>query len=162
MSQEPSPHMVRIPARPLISVTSNTYLKTPNRGVSLQHLVFVIMAPGHIPAYLFAVLITSFCYGRPKSSYCRTIIKSFTSGIAVTLFFKSVATIVRKRRSTGKFNLSLVIPSALIFLFATLVSVLLLGHQICFETPFLPECHRHMDPYIHDFCGSWQRSRSLS
>jgi len=60
------------------------------------------LAPGHIPAYLFAVLITSFFYG-----------------IAVTIFAKAVATIVRKRRSTGKSNLPLVIPSVLIFAFAT-------------------------------------------
>jgi len=60
------------------------------------------MPAGHIPSYLFAVLITSFCYG-----------------IAVTLFAKSVATIVRKRRSTGRLNLPLVIPSVLIFIFAT-------------------------------------------
>jgi len=60
------------------------------------------MIPGHIPSYLFAVLITSFCYG-----------------IAVTLFTKSVATMVRNRRSTGKLNLPLAIPSVLIFMFAT-------------------------------------------
>jgi len=61
------------------------------------------MAVPHIPSFLFAVLITSFCYG-----------------IAVILFAQSVSTMVRKRRHTGKLNIPLVIPSALIFIFATL------------------------------------------
>jgi len=60
------------------------------------------MAPAHVPSYLFGVLIATFSFG-----------------IAVTLFAKSVSTIVRKRRSTGKLNLPLAIPSVLIFIFAT-------------------------------------------
>jgi len=61
---------------------------------------------------LFAVLITSFCFG-----------------IAVVLFTESVGTLVRKRRSTGKLNLPLAIPSALIFMFAT-VNVLGIWNHI--------------------------------
>jgi len=57
---------------------------------------------GHIPSFLFATLIASFCYG-----------------ITVTLFIKSVSTILRKRRVSGKINLPFVLPSALIFIFAT-------------------------------------------
>ena len=37
-----------------------------NCEMSLQHLphfASVLMAPGHIPAFLFATLIVSFCYG---------------------------------------------------------------------------------------------------
>jgi len=60
------------------------------------------MAPGHVPAYLFAILIATLAYG-----------------IAVTLFAESVSTIVRKRRATGKLNLPLAIPSILIFMFST-------------------------------------------
>jgi len=61
------------------------------------------MAPvGHIPAFLFATLIASFCYG-----------------IAFTLFIKSVGTVLRKRRSSGKINLPFVIPSSLIYILAT-------------------------------------------
>lgn len=60
------------------------------------------MAPAHIPAFLFATLIASFCYG-----------------IAVTLFFESIGTILRKRRATGKINLPFVMPSVLIFILAT-------------------------------------------
>jgi len=60
------------------------------------------MAPAHIPAFLFATLTTSFVYG-----------------IAVTLFFISIGTVLRKRRSAGKMNLPFVLPSALIFIFAT-------------------------------------------
>jgi hypothetical protein len=60
------------------------------------------MAVGHIPAYLFAVLITSFFYG-----------------IAVTLFATSVNAMVRLRGSNGKLILPLAIPSTLIFIFAT-------------------------------------------
>ena len=52
------------------------------------------------------------------------------SGIAVTLFIKSVGTIVRKRRSTGQLNLLLVMPSALIFIFATVVSLIGIGIQL--------------------------------
>jgi len=60
------------------------------------------MPPGHIPSFLFATLIASFSYG-----------------IAVTLFAISIGTILRKRRSTGKINLPFVMPSALIFILAT-------------------------------------------
>jgi hypothetical protein len=60
------------------------------------------MAPGHIPAFLFATLIASFAYG-----------------IAVTLFIRSVAAVSRKRRFNGKVNLPFVIPSALVFVLAT-------------------------------------------
>jgi len=60
------------------------------------------MAPGHVPSYLFAILIATFSFG-----------------IAVTLFVKSIGTIVRKHRATGKLNLPLAITSILIFIFAT-------------------------------------------
>ncbi|KAF8222276.1 hypothetical protein L208DRAFT_1462131 [Tricholoma matsutake] len=60
------------------------------------------MPPGRIPSFLFGNLITSVGYG-----------------IAVTLFLNSVSTILRKRRTTGLLNLPLVIPSVLIFIFAT-------------------------------------------
>ena len=53
-------------------------------------------------------------------------IVSVILGIAFTLFLKSVRTILRKKRSTGKLNMPLVIPSILIFCFATLVSYSLL------------------------------------
>jgi len=61
------------------------------------------MAPAHIPAILFGVLITTFGYG-----------------IAFTLFVISIDTVMRKRKSTGKMNLPFVLPSAMIFIFATL------------------------------------------
>jgi len=60
------------------------------------------MAVGHIPAYLFAVLVSTFCYG-----------------IAFTLFINSVVAMVRRRRHTGKIIIPLAIPSTLIFIFAT-------------------------------------------
>ena len=53
-----------------------------------------------------------------------THIEFVISGIAVILFAQSVSTMVRKRRHTGKLNIPLVIPSALIFIFATLVSLI--------------------------------------
>ena len=49
------------------------------------------------------------------------------SGIAFTLFANSVGIVVRRSRSSGKLNLPLAIPSALIFIFATLVGWNLLG-----------------------------------
>jgi len=58
--------------------------------------------PAHIPAFLFGNLITSVGYG-----------------IAITLFIKSIGTILRKRRATGKLNYPLVVPSVLIFMLAT-------------------------------------------
>jgi len=58
--------------------------------------------PAHIPAFLFGTLIASVGYG-----------------IAITLFIKSIGTILRKRRATGKLNYPLVIPSVLIFILTT-------------------------------------------
>jgi len=60
------------------------------------------MGPAHIPAFLFGTLITSVGYG-----------------IAIALFIRSIGTILRKRRATGKLNYPLVIPSVLIFILAT-------------------------------------------
>ena len=121
------------------------------------------MPAGHIPSYLFAVLITSFCYGGPKSyPVGHTLIASVIPGIAVTLFAKSVATIVRKRRSTGRLNLPLVIPSVLIFIFATVVSFMVLGCQARFKTLSLSECYVHMDQHIYNFCCEWKWPLGLS
>ena len=47
------------------------------------------------------------------------------SGIAVTLFIKSVGTLLRKKRATGQLNLVLAITSPLLFIFATLVGSML-------------------------------------
>ena len=58
-----------------------------------------------------------------------TLIKFINSGIAVVFFAQSVCTLVRKRRATGKVNLTLAIPSVLIFMFATVVSSVLLKSQ---------------------------------
>jgi hypothetical protein len=54
---------------------------------------------------------------------------TFATGIACTLFVKAVGIILRKRRSTGKLNLPLVVPSVLIFILATVVSLISLGSQ---------------------------------
>ncbi|KAF7967255.1 hypothetical protein HWV62_35047 [Athelia sp. TMB] len=56
-------------------------------------------------AVLFATLVTTLAYG-----------------IAVCLFVQSIVTILRKRWSTGQVSWVLVVPSTLIFLFASVVS----------------------------------------
>jgi hypothetical protein len=86
------------------------------------------MAPGHIPSFLFGTLITSVGYGNLKLQTMPSsrLTAFFTLGIAITLFAKSVGTIFRKQRATGTLNLPLVIPSVLIFILATVVSMMLL------------------------------------
>ena len=60
---EPSRHDYRH----LLHTRSSWYVKTEAQIVRFfQRFAFVMMAAGHIPAVLFAVLITSFCYGRLK------------------------------------------------------------------------------------------------
>jgi hypothetical protein len=95
------------------------------------------MAPGHIPAFLFATLIVSFCYGELDIYLDGGILNFLQSGIAVTLFFRAVGTILRKRRSTGKVNLPFALPSVLIFILATVVSFLLPFRSVAFVTPLL-------------------------
>ena len=58
------------------------------------------------------------------------VLSFFVTGIAVTLFAESIGTILRKRGATGKLNLPLAIPSVLIFMFATVVSLMLLNAKL--------------------------------
>lgn len=78
------------------------------------------MLSSHVSAYLVASLTTTFAYGEFHTHLLRHLLHVM-SGIVVTLFLKSVDSILRKRTS-GKFNIPLAIASVLIFVFATLVS----------------------------------------
>jgi hypothetical protein len=62
-----------------------------------------------------------------SSNYTQLDIHLLISGIAVTLFVKSVGTMLRKKRATGQLNLVLAITSPLLFVFATLVRLMLRG-----------------------------------
>jgi hypothetical protein len=84
------------------------------------------------------------------------------SGITITLFAKSAATIVCKQWSTGKLNLPLMILSALIFIFVSVVSFMVLVCKICFKALSLSECYVHMDQHIYNFCCEWKWPLGLS
>jgi len=73
------------------------------------------------------------------------VFHSVISGIAVTLFARAVATIMRKRNTAGKLNLPLIIPSILIFMFATVASFMLF---VCHTT-----CWRHCS--FQNVVGLW-------
>ena len=109
------------------------------------------MAPGHIPSYLFGTLITCVGYGELTKMPCARLITSVTSGIAITLFVRSIGTILRKRRTTGKLNLPLVIPSILIFILATLVSFDTATKSDLFLKLSPSECYWFIYQYIYGF-----------
>jgi hypothetical protein len=124
-------------------------------------LPFVQMAPGHIPAYLFATLIASFCYGELEIIPSWPPVTFLVSGIAVTLFIESIGTILRKRSTTGKINLPFVLPSVLVFILATVVSLVSLRTQTYFDKLSLSECYRFMDEHTCGFCSSRSGHRGL-
>ena len=119
------------------------------------------MAPGHIPAYLFATLIASFCYGELEIIPSWPPVTFLVSGIAVTLFIESIGTILRKRSTTGKINLPFVLPSVLVFILATVVSLVSLRTQTYFDKLSLSECYWFMDEHTCGFCSSRSGHRGL-
>jgi hypothetical protein len=119
------------------------------------------MVSSHLSLFLFANLITSFAYGEVDSCLaCTRYIVIL--GIAVTLFVKSIGTILRKRSRTGKLNYPLVLPSVLIFLFATLVSSVAFRSQCWFETLSPSECSWFMGQHMEDLRCLRTRPRVLS
>jgi hypothetical protein len=72
------------------------------------------------------------------------------SGVAIVLFVGAIDTLTIKRTTEGTLNLPLAISTTLIFLFATLVSFMLLGRLNVFQDTYvLPECWWFMGQCIH-------------
>lgn len=81
------------------------------------------MGPSQLSTTLFATLITSVIYGKLELRLVNWgFATAVISGIAITLFAKSVSTMKRKRKFKGELNLPLVLISSAIFLLATTVS----------------------------------------
>jgi hypothetical protein len=126
------------------------------------------MVSSHLSLFLFANLITSFAYGKLEAYLTDTrldINYIVISGIAATLFVRCVGVILRRRKSTGKFNnIPLVVSSVLIFLFTTLVSFVFEGLSLSnpLQHSSSSECCWFVCQHMEDVCSLWDRPRVIS